>query len=233
MPFAPSAPTIASAGHALAVDASPCSPARSPTFTPSRTSTPRSRAASSRNSSRRAPLRHPDHRLFRLVHDRRAVAEAQLDLVDELLDHRRRVDRALADGAQRHPAAARLVPREHRLVGEEHGGALLGEPIRGRRASRSAPDDDRVVVLHRQEATMPGAPGGVPERPKGTGCKPVGSAYGGSNPPAPTVMLARAWKSCNFRARLLRLVVSGHGQSPHPRQAAAHRGPRKSANDPA
>src|SRR5437763_1594026 len=25
------------------------------------------------------------------------------------------------------------------------------------------------------------APGGVPERPKGTGCKPVGSAYGGSN----------------------------------------------------
>jgi hypothetical protein len=29
--------------------------------------------------------------------------------------------------------------------------------------------------------------GGVPERPKGTGCKPVGSAYGGSNPPAPTL----------------------------------------------
>ena len=29
-------------------------------------------------------------------------------------------------------------------------------------------------------------PGGVPERPKGAGCKPVGSAYGGSNPPAPT-----------------------------------------------
>jgi hypothetical protein len=28
--------------------------------------------------------------------------------------------------------------------------------------------------------------GGVPEWPKGTGCKPVGSAYGGSNPPAPT-----------------------------------------------
>src|SRR5438105_2027593 len=27
--------------------------------------------------------------------------------------------------------------------------------------------------------------GGVPERPKGTGCKPVGSAYRGSNPLAP------------------------------------------------
>ena len=35
---------------------------------------------------------------------------------------------------------------------------------------------------------MPRTPGGVPERPKGTGCKPVGSAYGGSNPPAPMMM---------------------------------------------
>ena len=34
--------------------------------------------------------------------------------------------------------------------------------------------------------------GGVPERPKGTGCKPVGSAYGGSNPPAPT------WEGSKF-----------------------------------
>ena len=31
--------------------------------------------------------------------------------------------------------------------------------------------------------------GGVPERPKGTGCKPVGSAYGGSNPPAPIIII--------------------------------------------
>src|SRR6266545_7525131 len=36
----------------------------------------------------------------------------------------------------------------------------------------------------------PSAQGGVPERPKGTGCKPVGSAYGGSNPPAPTLGLS-------------------------------------------
>ena len=28
--------------------------------------------------------------------------------------------------------------------------------------------------------------GSVPERPKGAGCKPAGSAYGGSNPPRPT-----------------------------------------------
>ena len=29
--------------------------------------------------------------------------------------------------------------------------------------------------------------GGVPEWPKGTGCKPVGVAYGGSNPPLSTI----------------------------------------------
>src|SRR5215207_1935936 len=34
------------------------------------------------------------------------------------------------------------------------------------------------------------APGGVPERPKGTGCKPVGSAFRGSNPLAPTSQFA-------------------------------------------
>src|SRR5215211_5647615 len=32
--------------------------------------------------------------------------------------------------------------------------------------------------------------GGVPERPKGTGCKPVGSAFRGSNPLAPTSQFA-------------------------------------------
>ena len=31
--------------------------------------------------------------------------------------------------------------------------------------------------------------GEVPEWPKGTGCKPVGSAYGGSNPPLSTMGL--------------------------------------------
>ena len=33
---------------------------------------------------------------------------------------------------------------------------------------------------------LSGVRGGVPERPKGAGCKPAGLAYGGSNPPAPT-----------------------------------------------
>jgi hypothetical protein len=50
----------------------------------------------------------------------------------------------------------------------------------------------------------------VPERPKGTGCKPVGSAYGGSNPPAPIiggttgrrpVVQVQRWTSSPGRAR--------------------------------
>jgi hypothetical protein len=42
------------------------------------------------------------------------------------------------------------------------------------------------------------SPGGVPERPKGAVCKTVGSAYGGSNPPAPTP----AWLEDSGRPRL-------------------------------
>jgi hypothetical protein len=35
------------------------------------------------------------------------------------------------------------------------------------------------------EEVSAGVRGGVPEWPKGAGCKPAGLAYGGSNPPAP------------------------------------------------
>src|SRR4029078_2981481 len=56
-----------------------------------------------------------------------------------------------------------------------------------------------VEVRHRRHArTLPRSaglqwttPGGVPEWPEGTGCKPVGSAYGGSNPPAPIPSIYR------------------------------------------
>ena len=44
----------------------------------------------------------------------------------------------------------------------------------------------RCAAASFDPATLSDRPGGVPEWPKGTGCKPVGSAYGGSNPPAPT-----------------------------------------------
>jgi hypothetical protein len=44
-----------------------------------------------------------------------------------------------------------------------------------------------------------GVHGGVPERPKGAGCKPAGLAYGGSNPPAPTNRIC----SCSSAGRAL------------------------------
>ncbi len=35
--------------------------------------------------------------------------------------------------------------------------------------------------------------GGVPERPKGTDCKSVGEAFGGSNPPPTTILMSEAY----------------------------------------
>src|SRR5271169_1740674 len=53
--------------------------------------------------------------------------------------------------------------------------------------SETSSCDTARTELHPDPARLQSpSPGGVPERPKGTGCKPVGSAYGGSNPPAPT-----------------------------------------------
>src|SRR5581483_12442929 len=118
--------------------------------------------------------------------DRVPVAEAELDEVDLLLDDRRRVDRAAADGAHGEPAAAGLVAGEAGAVDEQDCGARGREPEGGGRARRPPTDHERVVTLHRLRLQCAALPGGVPERPKGTGCKPVGSAYGGSNPPAPT-----------------------------------------------
>ncbi len=53
------------------------------------------------------------------------------------------------------------------------------------------------------------APGGVPERPKGTGCKPVGSAYGGSNPPAPIIGTPAARRRLPMRGPTKALASSG------------------------
>ena len=47
------------------------------------------------------------------------------------------------------------------------------------------------------------APGGVPERPKGTDCKSVGEAFGGSNPPPTTIRVDRVdVGDIRFRSRL-------------------------------
>ena len=56
---------------------------------------------------------------------------------------------------------------------------------RPRRGRRNAPRHDRRPLL-RPRLQLP-ARAGVPEWPKGAGCKPAGSAFGGSNPPPCTL----------------------------------------------
>src|SRR6266545_1809267 len=57
----------------------------------------------------------------------------------------------------------------------------------------------------------PSFPGGVPERPKGAVCKTAGSAYGGSNPPAPT-SLQGGRARIDLSALLAQLVEHLHGK---------------------
>ncbi len=107
-------------------------------------------------------------------------------------------------GARRRRRVPRRRPSDRPGCGERHVSsarrrtACRAETVRGRRRARAdptmradAPSRTRRAPHRpparqnaaRREATMRRS-GGVPERPKGTGCKPVGSAYGGSNPPA-------------------------------------------------
>ena len=67
-------------------------------------------------------------------------------------------------------------------------------PGRGRLPLASRRLDERLRVAHRPPSGAVGAgrtDGSVPEWPKGTGCKPVGSAYSGSNPLLPTTIPVR------------------------------------------
>src|SRR4051794_12803975 len=66
------------------------------------------------------------------------------------------------------------------------------------------------------EALDYAAPGGVPEWPKGTGCKPVGSAFGGSNPPSPTFSGTDP-ADASASAMMIRLRITGFedGHEPH------------------
>ena len=66
--------------------------------------------------------------------------------------------------------------------------------------------------------------GGVPEWPKGTGCKPVGSAFGGSNPPSPIQALQRVIRAVSgVAAARLSGVDTGSLSSPVPSEAGPHR----------
>ena len=148
-----------------------------------------------------ATLRHPDHRRTRPALDEIARTGTATRPRRPFFDDRRRIDRAAQKGARRQPAAARLVAGEAGLVRKQDRMARRREVMRGRRARGAAADHENVKALHGSEATMRPAPGGVPERPKGTGCKPVGSAYGGSNPPAPIRTVPNTVASVDSRSR--------------------------------
>ncbi len=66
--------------------------------------------------------------------------------------------------------------------------------------------------------------GEVPEWPKGTGCKPVGAAYGGSNPPLSTMLPSRSGNSSMARASAFQAEGCGF-ESRFPLQST---GPRSS-----
>src|SRR5262249_15210937 len=89
----------------------------------------------------------------------------------------------------------------------EHARPRVGEPPRRRRACGPAADHEYVEALHKSQATIRRHQGGVPERPKGTGCKPVGSAYGGSNPPAPIFRRADEFRPIERSKSVMRKVV--------------------------
>jgi hypothetical protein len=79
------------------------------------------------------------------------------------------------------------------------------------------------VVGPRDEALACSLPGSVPEWPKGADCKSAGIAYGGSNPPRPTFVMARASRTSRAligvsgRQRLV--GAERHQKSWGPRQA--------------
>ena len=150
-------------------------------------------------------LRHPDQRLACPAPEVPPVAEAQLEDVDVVLDDGVDRERELALCPDGDPAAAWLVTREAGLVRQKHASATPCEVERGQRAGRPGSDDEGVHVFRRYYLR---SPGGVPEWPKGTGCKPVGSAFGGSNPPAPTLTVSVSLSSSARCGRPCGLVPS-------------------------
>ena len=117
---------------------------------------------------------------------------------------RRRVSQVASecedDGAQRvvtRPHGRLLVSVAHahgELQPHPHAGAAalaarIAAAMRDQPRQRLAVDR-RVVKASHGSLNWP-PPGGIPERSKGTGCKPVGSAFAGSNP-APTTCAARS-----------------------------------------
>ncbi len=112
------------------------------------------------------------------------MVEPELEGVDHTLDDGRDVARSVSERPAGDAAAAGLVPGKAGAIGEQHARTAAREVDRGRRPGRPGTDDEDVDVAH--ATSMPVATlrnrAGVPEWPKGAGCKPAGSAFRGSNP---------------------------------------------------
>src|SRR4029079_2941462 len=134
-------------------------------------------------------LRHLDERLSALPRDLRPVPDTDDHAIDHVLHDRIDCTWQLAKRASREPSPARLVARESSLVDEENAHPCPLEVDRRGRSCRPGTHDEHVEAIHsaivdaRQPADTIARPAGVPEWPKGAGCKPAGSAFGGSNPP--------------------------------------------------
>ena len=153
-----------------------------------------------------SPLRHLDERLRARPRDLRSVPDA-----DDHADRRRarRPDRRhTADAEARGPLALRRTACRAGTAPCRRGERAT-RPVRGgspwpilparhrRRARRNAPSRDRRTC--RRAAATIARPAGVPEWPKGAGCKPAGSAFGGSNPPPCTVRRAESARADSAR----------------------------------
>ena len=77
------------------------------------------------------------------------MVQAKLEGVDDALDDGRDVARHLPQRATGDAAAARLVSRELRPIGEKHARTAPGEMDRGRRSRRPGADDEDVDVAAR------------------------------------------------------------------------------------
>src|SRR5262249_7294293 len=131
-------------------------------------------------------LRHEAERPRARALEGLAVVETQLEAIDDVLYDGIDREGQLPRRPDRHSAAARLVAWEPRLVDEEDRRTCDREPVSRSRARGAGADHDDVEGAHKQGGYNGRlVRGGVPERPKGAVCKTVGSAYAGSNPPAP------------------------------------------------
>ena len=110
-----------------------------------------------------------------------------------------------AGTSRRRPSAWRRAARGDR----GRGRARLELQLEASSELRQVVSDHRSGRYTASPALNWPPPGGIPERSKGTGCKPVGSAFAGSNP-APTI--STAFRAATTRSRS-RSVAGGSAPS--------------------